>query len=243
MTVGLGAQNVKFSHLVFVDVRDIEYSYFCTRSSNLFGCVGLKDKKYCILNKQYSEPEYNELREKIIEHMDKVFYTDKKGRVYRYGEFFPLGLSPFAYNESIVHEYFPMTREEVLVDEYSWREPEKKEREIEIKARDLPESIIDAGESVTNRVIGCEHEGNCNHQCTFAFRIIPQELKFYKKMNLPLPRLCPKCRHFERIEERNPLKLWHSKCQCAGQKDDKGTYQNTAKHFHGAEHCPNEFET
>ena len=62
-------------------------------------------------------------------------------------------------------------------------------------------------------------------------------------MNLALPRLCPNCRHYQRLKQRNPLKLWHRKCTCAGQKDDKGIYQNTAKHFHDNNHCTNEFET
>ncbi|MEE8131863.1 MAG: hypothetical protein V3T98_02355, partial [Candidatus Paceibacterota bacterium] len=66
---------------------------------------------------------------------------------------------------------------------------------------------------------------------------------FYKKMNLPLPRLCPNCRHYQRIKQRNPLKLWHRKCQCAGKKSDNEVYKNTIEHFHKTDHCPNEFET
>ena len=62
-------------------------------------------------------------------------------------------------------------------------------------------------------------------------------------MNLPLPRLCSNCRHYQRIKQRNPLKLWHRQCQCAGEKSDNKVYQNTIQHFHSNEHCPNEFET
>ncbi|KKQ86951.1 MAG: hypothetical protein UT09_C0023G0016, partial [Parcubacteria group bacterium GW2011_GWF2_38_8] len=32
--------------------------------------------------------------------------------------------------------------------------------------------------------IECEHQGKCNEQCTEAFKIIPDELAFYKRMNL-----------------------------------------------------------
>ena len=85
----------------------------------------------------------------------------------------------------------------------------------------------------------------CNEQGTEAYKIIPQELKFLRKMNLPLPRLCPNCRHCQRIKQRNPLKLWHRKCQCAGLTSENKVYQNTADHVHHKkdEHCPSEFET
>jgi len=88
---------------------------------------------------------------------------------------------------------------------------------------------------------------SCNHQCTTAFRIIPEELQFYRRMNLPLPRLCPNCRHYERLAQRNPLKLWHRSCACGGRKSQapntKSQYENTAKYQHGEAPCPNEFET
>ncbi|MDI6602734.1 MAG: hypothetical protein QME57_01260 [Patescibacteria group bacterium] len=86
-------------------------------------------------------------------------------------------------------------------------------------------------------------EATCNEQCTTAFKIIPQELEFYRKMNLPLPRLCPNCRHYQRIKQRNPLKFWKRKCMCGGQTSTNGVYKNTIKHFHGDNSCPNEFLT
>ena len=56
---------------------------------------------------------------------------------------------------------------------------------------------------------------SCNQQCTTAFRITENEFLFYKKMNLPLPDLCPNCRHHERLQTifRSP-KLWHRQCMC-----------------------------
>jgi hypothetical protein len=87
-------------------------------------------------------------------------------------------------------------------------------------------------DSILQETIGCQHEGKCTHQCTTAFKIIGEELSFYRRMNLPLPRLCPNCRHYERLAQRNPLRLWHRGCMC-----DKATHQ------HGTGHCSNEFET
>ena len=31
-------------------------------------------------------------------------------------------------------------------------------------------------------------------------------------MKVPVPTLCPNCRHFERLAKRNPLKLWKRAC-------------------------------
>jgi hypothetical protein len=34
------------------------------------------------------------------------------------GEFFPPSVIPFAYNESVAHDYFPLTKEEALARAY-----------------------------------------------------------------------------------------------------------------------------
>jgi len=55
----------------------------------------------------------------------------------------------------------------------------------------LPDNIKDVPDDIVGKVIECQHQGKCNEQCTEAFRIIEPELAFYRRMNLPLPRLCP----------------------------------------------------
>ena len=47
--------------------------------------------------------------------MNEMPYKDKKGNIYKYGEFFPAELSPFFYNETTAQEYFPLTKEAPLV--------------------------------------------------------------------------------------------------------------------------------
>ena len=230
-----------------------QYSYFCRGCSNIFGCVGLRNKEYCILNKQYSKEEYLSLLPKVIEHMNVMPYV-AGGKIYRYGEFFPPGVCPFAYNETIAQEYFPLSKEEALSQGYRWKDPETKEYKVTIKSESLPDHIKDVDDGILKETIQCAHTNismsdvdrlvsTCNEQCTTAFKIIKEELRFYRKMNLPLPRLCPNCRHYQRLKQRNPLKLWHRQCQCAGGKSENGVYSNTATHSHRAERCPNEFET
>lgn len=239
---GLNGAHYKFA--VFTHTcHDVQYTYTCHSSSHLFGCVGLRSREYCILNKQYSKEEYEVLVPKIIEQMKAMPYVDAAGRKYAYGEFFPVEISPFVYNETLVQEYFPLTKEKITSLKFPWRDLGKKEYAVTMEAEQLPDHINDVKDDILKEVIGCAHRGECTHQCTQAFKIIPGELDFYRKFNLPLPRLCPNCRHYERLALRNPFKLWHRKCQCEGVKSENGIYENLAKHAHGEGHCPNEFET
>jgi hypothetical protein len=244
-SVGLNCQNIYestgmsaninqilFSSVTRTNSFDVKYSFGIESSSNCFGCIGLKHKQYCILNKQYTKEEYEELVPKIIQHMNDMPYIDSKGRIYKYGEFFPPELSPFCYNETIAQEYFPLIKEEALKQGYKWKDREPRNYEIDIKNEDIPDNIKDITEDIIGKVIECEHQGKCNEQCTEAFKIIEPEYQFYKRMNLPLPHLCPNCRHYQRLKQRNPLKLWHRQCMC-----DK-----TNHHNHSGK-CEVEFET
>ncbi|MBI4133226.1 hypothetical protein HY478_01280 [Candidatus Uhrbacteria bacterium] len=208
---------ITFSNQVLMS-QDVSYSYNCYTSSNLFACVGLRNKKYCILNTQYSKEEYERMVKKIREHMDRIPYTDRAGRIYRYGEFFPPELSVFSYNESVAYEYFPITREVAEARNFRWREREERRYEVTKQAEELPENIEEVDETIREEMLGCEHRGTCDEQCTKAFKMIPAELQFYKRMNVPLPRRCPNCRHRARTNQRNPLKLWHRACMCAGRQ-------------------------
>ena len=245
---GVGAHNLRFCWWCWPDVRDVQYSVLCGSSADLFGCISLRKKQYCILNRQYTKSEYEALLPKIIAHMDAMPYTDKRGKTYPYGEFFPAELSPFGYNETVAQEHWPLTRQEAEAQGYVWRESKEKNHQITLAPADLPDHFRDIPNEVSNEVIGCAHNGKCNHQCATAFKIIPQELQFYKKMELPLPRLCPNCRRAERLAQRHSLGFFYRQCGCAGltslpQADTDYAYKNIALHDHGTSPCPNEFET
>ncbi|MBI4085218.1 MAG: hypothetical protein HY432_01790 [Candidatus Liptonbacteria bacterium] len=255
MATGGGQRDVRFCFMSWSQSLNLEYCWYVsnTRNANLFGCVGLRNKEYCILNKQYTKEEYEKLVPRIIEHMNSMPYTDAKGRIYKYGEFFPPELSPFSYNEAFVQGYFPLTKKQAEECGYKWKEPELRNYRITVTADQLPNGIKDVKDDILEQVIGCLHERKCDEQCTEAFKIIPSELEFYRAMKIPLPRLCPNCRHRQRIKKRNPIKLWHGKCQCVGSTQtntdstrnnaDTPRYRNATPHFHGDNPCPNEFET
>jgi hypothetical protein len=126
---GENAQRLYMCGMVWTS-SDLYYSLFCNKSSNCFGCISLQNKQYCILNKQYTKEEYEELMPKIIEHMKTMPYVDKKGRVYSYGEFFPTEISSFAYNETPAQDFYPKTKEAVENFGFKWREKEKSNYQI-----------------------------------------------------------------------------------------------------------------
>ncbi|MEK7608411.1 MAG: hypothetical protein AAB495_02435 [Patescibacteria group bacterium] len=239
---GLQSANVAFTYVVYGSQR-IRYALYCHGSADLFGCIGLRSKKFCILNRQYSEEEYKELLPKVIRHVNDMPYIDAAGRQYAYGEFFPEEISPFAYNESIAQDYFPITREEALTRGYSWHENTASQHAPTRKAAELSDSISDVGDEILKEIIECGHGGRCNDGCSTAFRFIPQELEFYRRLGIPLPQLCFNCRHKGRVAKRNPMKLWERACACAGRKSENARYENTASHPHGETHCPKKFST
>ncbi|MES3031949.1 MAG: hypothetical protein V4699_01755 [Patescibacteria group bacterium] len=228
---GFGSHNTAFGTRNYNN-QNAFYNEECHECKDIFGCEGLRKKKYCILNKQYTKEEYEKLLPKIIKHMGDMPYIDAKGIIYKYGEFFPSELSPFAYNETIAQEYFSLSKAEAMKQGYHWQDNEPRNYKIDIENKDIPDNIDEVGDDIVSKVIACGHSGECKDQCTEAFKIIPEEFKFYKRMNLPLPRLCPNCRHYERINQRNPLKLWKRACMC-----DKSS------HFHGDDKCVVEFKT
>jgi len=237
------SQNVSFSR-GSNNLVNVEYSENIYGGANLFGCVKLRQKKYCILNKQYTKEEYEELIPKIKQHMNDMPYVDKRGIIYKYGEFFPIETCIWAYNETWANKFYPLSKEEALALGYSWRDQTKRDYKVTINAVDLPDNIKEVSDKILEETIECEHnKKNCNQQCTEVFRILTNELKFYRQMNLALPHLCPNCRYYERLKKVNPPKLWDRKCMCKGIKSENEKYQNSVPHTHKNVPCSNEFKT
>ena len=110
-------------------------------------------------------------------------------------------------------------------------------------SENIPANIRETDDSITKEILECAHKGTCNHNCTKAFRIIPDELSFYRKMGIPLPTLCSSCRTLERLKLRLGMELYDRECMCNGAKDMTGQYRNGVSHAHGDGKCPETFKT
>lgn len=219
------ANHILFNDNCWQDVYEMYYSQFCIyASNNCFGCVGLKWKSYCILNKQYTQEEYNKLVPKIIEHMQSTW---------EWWEFFPASLSPFWYNETVASEYYPLNKEEAIKNEFNWCDYENPKPDVTkiIPASKLPSNISEIPDDIINWAIECEVTNK-------PFRIIKSELEFYRKHNLPIPHKHPDERHMDRMRLRNPRKLWDRKCDKC-EIDIKTTYAPERKEIVYCEDCYN----
>lgn len=210
-----GLYNVHFVNWTWGE-NNSEYLDSCHNNQNLFGCIGLRKKQYCILNKQYSPAEYAVMRDKLIEHMK---------RHGEYGEFFPVHLSPYAYNQTVAQQWYSKTKQEVEANGWRWEDKlPGKFGPGTLAWKQVPDTIQEAPESITNEILSCTN-------CTKNYRVVKPEFAFYKKQVVPIPRLCPDCRFYERIALRNPRRLWHRQCVCS-----------LGGHDHAGQ-CKNEFET
>jgi hypothetical protein len=177
------------------DCYNTFYSIECQNTSDVFACVGLRRKKHCILNKQYSKEEYANLVSKVIVHMQKTG---------EWGEFLSKSLSHFAYNETVANEHFPLNKRQVIDMGLRWKDREN----ICIyqgEAKKVPDSIQETTEDIVKEIFQCE-------DCRKNYKLVGMELKFYKKMNIPLPKKCFGCRNRARYAQCNPRRLWLREC-------------------------------
>jgi hypothetical protein len=179
---------------------DALYSSNCHGCQNIFGCIGLQRKSYCILNTQHTKEEYEDLAPRLIEHMQSTR---------EYGEFFPTTISPFAYNETVAQDYFPLSEQEVGKRGWAWEELEDQGQNFLGPKAAIRDSIDDIGDGICREILTCEKSGK-------PYKIIPQELRIYRELTTPLPRRCPEQRLLDRIALRNPRKLWSRACSSCG---------------------------
>ena len=192
VATGQSCSNNLFCLCCWSGSSDNLYCHLMNACQHCFGCSGLQSKKYCVLNKQYTKEEYERLVPKIIEHMRKTG---------EWGEFFPVSVSAFGYNEAEAQDYFPLTRDEVLKRGWKWQGDEFLD---ETQREETADSLL------------CKVTGK-------PYKIIPQEHTFYRNMNVPIPRKCPEQRFKERWALRNPRKLWTRPCMKCG-KEMQSTY-------------------
>jgi len=95
----------------------------------------------------------------------------------------------------------------------------------------LPKNISDIPDDILNWAIECDETKK-------LFKIIPQELEFYRKYNLPIPKKHPDQRHLDRMKLRNPRKLYNRKCDKCN-VDMKTTYDPNREELVYCEECYN----
>lgn len=174
---------------------DLTYCIDCYSTKKSFGSTGLRNKQYCILNKQYSEDEYKDLTVKITEKMK----SDGE-----WGEFFPVSMSSFPYNQSLAEQVFPLTKEETETRGFVWMDQEAKQYSEE-EEKNIPDGIEETDDSICSKVVSCTQSGK-------KFKITPQELQMYQILKQPLPRLHPDVRMDRRRKMLSPYKLWEREC-------------------------------
>lgn len=211
----------QFSYFL-INTSFATYCESCMNCKNLLGCNGLKQKQYCILNRQYSREQYEELMPRIIEHMKKTG---------EWGKFFPKDFSCFAYNETTAHEYWPLAETQARELGFQWKssvnEPVTAEKTV--VARDLPDAIDDIPDDIVNWAIVCAESGK-------PFKIVRPELQLYRTLKLPLPRLHPDVRYQARMRYMNPFRIEQRNCSRCNRSVDT-TYERGRSETLVCEEC------
>ena len=177
--------------------RDILYGFYVSNCQDCIGCDALKNGKYSILNKEYEKEEYEKLRDHIVKELTDMGV---------YGLMMPPELSPFAYNETIGQDNMPMTKSEAIAQGFRWEDDIQITKGKEtLTPENIPDHINDIQDSILNEILKCT-------ECERNYKITNQELFFYRRMVLPIPRKCFYCRHQNRIKMRGPIKFWERNC-------------------------------
>ncbi len=215
-------------------LMDVRFSDNCLLSS------WFQNQEYTIFNKKYKKSEYENIASKIIEKIKKewiwwdFFPSDFSPFPYNdtiANDYYPVKYLVFldqnkkiikreVNNEDWEWTVYILESENFIskaVLDLGWEEKinikwRTKENETEIpkeinviKAKNLPENISEITNDILKSIIICKKSKR-------PFRIIEEELKFYKKYNLPLPRLHPEIRYQNRFNKRPKNNLFLKEC-------------------------------
>lgn len=182
MIIGFNTYRCLFSYRVAHQCSNLIYCWLCFYSNDCFGCVGLRRKRYCILNKQYTKEQYEVLAPKIIRGMQ----ADGS-----WGEYFPARMSRIPYNLSYAQRYFPLTEEKIRQNGLLYLAEQGASAANAVAADKLP----DSADALSEPVIAASNRSNT------AFKITKDELLRYQRREIPLPRQT----YRERMDERFSL--------------------------------------
>lgn len=187
---------------------DLYYTMYCLNSHHLLWCIWLKNKSYCIFNKQYTKEERHEKVDEIFAKMEKTPHPNPllagEGENALWA-FFPGWMNPFYFNDTAAYLIDPsFTKEEVeaqwylrrdepiKVDIPEWMETVKTTELDQFEWYRDEQRRIDS--TILKKVI-IDEQGN-------SYRVIKMEYDFLMKYGLPLPR-----KHWlERMKEN--FRIW-----------------------------------
>lgn len=200
-----------------VHSSNVYFSENLVSCDECIGCIGLQKKKFCILNKQYSEEEYKKIKQELID------YWKQNGTI---SLALPKDLSTFAYNETAAQDFYPLTKEQALVSGYSWKDdmPGTFGKET-LQPKEIADSIVNVNDDITKKVLRCV-------RCNKNYKIIDAELLLYKKLGVPVPRECFDCRLRKRLDLMGTRQLQNMQCTCTLEHEE-----------HRRAQCPNTFTT
>jgi hypothetical protein len=196
---GLQCMNLRFCYECWMGCSELQYCMYCVGCEHCFACVGLRRKKFCILNMQYGEADYYDMARRIAEQMQHAG---------QWGEFFPMDLSPMPYNQSLAQLYFPLKQEEISAHGLCWKEKHQSKAAGAVDADELPDHLPESDQSF---VIRSASSGN-------AFRITAQELQRYRRFCVPLPRNTYDERMDRRARRLGGIKLYNRICAKTGKR-------------------------
>lgn len=203
---GYNCTNIKFCNICWMNCTDLEYCIHCFTAQDCFACVGLRNVKYCIFNKQYSRDQYFELKKRIIAQMKDPRINSGENA---YGEFFPYYMAQFPYMASDAGLYFPLSKEQVLSRGAWWRDDVEESKVQATSFNSMPDRTREVADSIVSETFACASTGK-------LFRITASELKLYKKQRIPLPRLHWRTRLLKRLELMRSTDLYLRNCAKTG---------------------------
>lgn len=190
--------NIKFSSYS-IRCKNSEYLDNCVDLDNCFLCVWIKNKKYNILNKEYSKEEYEELLPKIKMKMWKDW---------EYWKFLPYSMMYTGYNTTIARLYFPETKESVAKLWWYWEDWHESIQERS-EIIELPDNISDISESKNWITVTCEKTKK-------NFNFINEAILLHKKLNAPLFPLFHVVRIVDGYSYLTNFKKFTWKCSVSG---------------------------
>jgi hypothetical protein len=183
-------------HSTWSSGRYSEYLDICDEVEYCFGCIGLRKKKNCILNRQYTKDEYENLKNKIIADMEK------RGE---YGKFLPYSMGICDYNLSTAIVYFPEVKKEEILEKGGYWSEEDLSSTDGISSLELPDSISETKPEIISQALICP-------ETKYRFNISKAEYEFHKNKNFALPRIHFDLRMLKKARKTAVLKSYPNKC-------------------------------